>query len=109
MENIIDHYKQIKNTKSVEELKALYTTEKLEELIKKNKELETKNHILFSKIIEHANKEEFRKLWLAQKNLHEFSIILTKALNAIEKDEILSHATELTEKLESIINDIDKN
>lgn len=108
MENIIEHYKKIKSIKSVEELKNLYTIEELERLIKKNKELEDKNNILFSKTIEQANKEDFKKLWVTQKNLHEFSIILTKALNTIEKDMILTQATEVAEKLESIINEIDR-
>lgn len=108
--NILDNLKSFQNIKTLEDLKKEYNIEKLSELrnlvIKLIKEID----IEFKKELNksHISKDLLFKLWNSKSNLEKLNELVFKSLSAFEREDLIEKTSILTEKLSSIVLNIEQ-
>lgn len=101
IENLLIEFKKIENIKTIESLLEQYSSEKIKQLYEYTIINLKKNELLFQKIItdDSVTKEQLLTLWHVKTHLYKFNILLLKALNVIDKNDLI-------EKTEMILNKV---
>lgn len=108
--NILDNLKILQSIKTLEDLKKEYDFEKLSELrilvikLIKETDIEFKKELNKSYI----SKETLFKLWNSKSNLEKLNELVFKALSAFEREDLIQKTSLLTEKLSSIVQNIEQ-
>lgn len=107
--NILETLKELQSIKSLDELKNKYSFKDLNHIksiivnLSKETEIEFKKEL--SKDI--PSKDALFKIWSSKTNLDTLNEIVFKSMSAIEREEIISKTSILTEKLSNIVSNID--
>lgn len=107
--HIIEHIEKIKSTTSLDELQQIYS---IQDLIDIRKEVLVISNEITTKFNDELNKETIDKtllsdLWKSKTNTEHLNELLFKAISAFEREQILEKTLSITEKLNSLVEQVD--